>query len=129
MKIEPNKPKAEVKTQEVSFEPFNINRAPTKIIDYAENNKSAETATLLEDGGRFWALLTRGVKPTGGYSVKVYNIKLETGEAGATRLRVLYKYTDPAPDQFVTQVLTTPVELVRLQILKKRPDEVVFIKG
>lgn len=118
-----------MKIQNVSFESFNINNAPAKILDFAENNKSAETATFLEDGGRYWVLLTRGVKPTGGYSVKVYNIKLETGEAGATKLRVLYKYTDPAPDQFVTQVLTTPVELVRLQILKKRPDEVVFVKG
>lgn len=121
----PEEAKPAVKSWQVSFEHHNVNsRIPDKIAAAAERNKSGETASLLEDGG-FWVLVTRGVKPTGGYSVRVTNILLEeTGDR--SKLVVFYKYQDPRPDQFVTQVLTTPMEIIRLTGVKKRPDEVVF---
>lgn len=126
MKSEPDRPK--VKTEKIAFEPWDLYKAPDTISKYAETVRTSETVTLLEDGGVFWVLVTRGVKPTGGYSVRVSEVFLDNGEDGLTKLRVYYTYKDPSPDQFVTQVLTTPLALARLKGLKNKPDQAVFIK-
>jgi len=123
----PKTPNPGLKTSKIVFQSYDINKAPEKVKLAVEQNKAKETASLLEDGGSFWVLLTRGLKPTGGFSVKVTDVDLGTLDNGSTELKVSYKYTDPRPDQFVTQVLTYPVELVLLKDLTGKPDNVVFL--
>ncbi len=122
----PENPKAEVQPGKIQFEPYDISKAPGNIAAEAEKNKTRETASFLEGGGRFWLLLTRGQKPTGGYDIQVTEVYLDVLDNGHTVLKVSYKHVDPAPGQVVTQVLTYPVELVLLKDLKVKPDEVIF---
>ncbi len=121
----PKTPAAGLKPTKIVFEPYSVNKAPQKVRAAATKNRTRETASLLEDGGRFWVLLTRGEKPTGGYSVEVAAVHLEFLN-GSTRLKVSYRYVDPGPGQIVTQVLTYPMELVLLKDLPQKPDGVVF---
>lgn len=115
------------KTNRVMFESLGINKAPEGLQAVIDRNKSMETAMLLEDQGKYWVFLARGLKPTGGYAVKVTDITMESMDGGKQRLKVLYRYTDPSPDQFVTQVMTYPTELVLVKGLKNKPEEIVYI--
>ncbi|MDT3699890.1 MAG: protease complex subunit PrcB family protein [Thermincola sp.] len=117
----------EPKTNKIMFESLGINRAPEGLQALIEGNKSAENAMLVEDQGNYWVFLARGLKPTGGYAVKVTEIKSEPIDGGKLRLKVFYKKSDPAPGQFVTQVMTCPTDLVLIKGLKKKPDDVIYI--
>lgn len=113
-------------TQRVVFESLGINKAPEGLQTVIDSSKSTQNAMLLEDQGKYWVFLARGLKPTGGYAVKVADITTESMGGGKQRLRVLYRYTDPSPDQFVTQVMTYPTDLVLVKGLKSKPDDIVF---
>ena len=110
----------------VAFEAIGIYNAPENVAEMAERYKTGETAVLLESNGSFWVFLSRGLKSTGGYAVKVSGVRLITLESGLTRLAVSYRYSDPKPSQFVTQILTYPTALILLKGLDRKPDEVVF---
>ncbi len=118
----------EPKSRQIDFASVNINRAPSGVRTAAEKNKTRETAGLYEEEGNFWVLLTRGQKPTGGYGIRITGVYLEESKNQAGRLKVIYEYIDPGPGQFVTQVLTYPVELVLLKGLKEKPGNVSYIK-
>jgi len=113
--------------RKIAFEPFDLSRAPSQVSDAAKTNKAKGGSLLLEDQGRFWVLLARGEKPTGGYGIRVTNVVMETDPNGKRKLEVTYEHIDPQPGQFVTQALTYPMELVWLKGLQERPDEVRFI--
>lgn len=123
----PKAPNPGLKPGKIVFQSYEVSKAPEKVKLAVEQNKTTETASLVEDGASFWVLLTRGLKPTGGYSVKVTDVNLGILDNGSTELKVSYKYTDPRPDQFVIQVLTYPVELVLLKDLAEKPGNVVFM--
>jgi len=114
------------KTIKVKFESVGINKAPEGLQALIERNKSMENAMLLEDKGKYWVFLTRGLKPTGGYAVKVTEVITESMSSSQQRLKVFYRYTDPSPDQFVTQIMTYPTDLVLVKGLKNKPDDIVF---
>jgi len=118
----------QLKPRRIAFESYDINQAPPGLRDAAEKNKTRETAGVYEEGGNFWVLLTRGQKPTGGYGVRITGVYLDEAEKGPARLRILYEYTDPAPGQFVTQVLSYPMELALLKDLKQKPANVSFVQ-
>ena len=116
----------EPETNRVIFESLGINKAPEGLQAVIDRNKSIEDAMLLEERGKYWVFLARGLKPTGGYAVKVTDITTEAMGDGKQRLRVFYRYNDPSPDQFVTQVMTYPTELVLVKGLKSKPDNVIY---
>lgn len=116
----------EPKTSKLIFESVGINRAAGALQAVIDKNKPVESAMLLEDQGKFWVFMARGLKPTGGYAVKITNIRTEILEDGKLRLNVFYRYTDPAPGQCVTQVMTYPTDLVLVKGLKQKPDDVVY---
>lgn len=120
------KPKAKVQPGRIPFEPYSLAKAPAEVQTAAEENKAKETALLVEAKGKYWLLLTRGLKPTGGYAVRVLDVYLDVAGNGISTLKVAYKYIDPDPNQFVTQVLTYPVEVVLLKGLTRKPDQMVF---
>jgi 2-C-methyl-D-erythritol 2,4-cyclodiphosphate synthase len=116
----------ELKTNKVKFESVGIYRAPESLQTVVEQNKSIENTMLLEGNGKYWVFMARGLKPTGGYAVKVTEMTIESMTDGKQRLNVFYRYSDPSPDKFVTQVMTYPTDLVLVKSLKKKPDDVVF---
>jgi len=122
-------PAVEPGKKELSFERVDPIKAPQEVRAVAERSRSRETASLIEESGEFWILITRGEKPTGGYGVRVEEALLETMKDGSRQLTVSYRHIDPAKGQFVTQALTYPVELVRLKGIKEKPDNVNFKAG
>ena len=114
------------KANRVVFKSIGINKAPEGLQTVIDSSKSTQNAMLLEDQGKYWVFLARGLKPTGGFAVKVADITIESMGGGKQRLRVLYRYTDPAPGQFVTQVMTYPTDLVLVKGLQNKPDEIIY---
>ncbi len=114
-------------TRKIAFERYDAGRVPASVEAAVEKNRTREAALVIEGDGGFWIVLTRGLKPTGGYSARVTGVYLDTVDGGAGKLRVNYQYTDPRPDQFVTQVLTYPTEVVLLKGLDQKPAETVFV--
>lgn len=114
------------KANRVVFESLGINKAPEGLQTVLDCSKSTQNAMLLEDQGKYWVFLARGLKPTGGFAVKVADITIESMGGGKQRLRVLYRHTDPAPGQFVTQVMTYPTDLVLVKGLQNKPDEIIY---
>lgn len=114
------------KTSRVKFESVGINRAAVELQAVIDDHKPVESAMLLEGQGKFWIFMARGLKPTGGYAVKVTDIKTEILDGGRLRLNVFYRYTDPAPGQCVIQVMTYPTDLVLVKGLEQKPDDVVY---
>lgn len=115
------------KTNRIIFESLGINHAPEGLQAVIERNKSMEKTMLLEDKDKYWVFIARGLKPTGGYAVKVTDITTESINGGKQRIKVFYRYIDPSPDQFVTQVMTYPTDLVLVKGLKKQPDDIVYV--
>lgn len=66
-----------------------------------------QPASVAED--RFPIAVFQGQKPTGGYAIRVDRM-----ERIGSRLHIHATFTEPGPDVFVIQVLTSPAELVSI---------------
>lgn len=63
------------------------------------------------DFTRHWVVVVvRGIRPSGGYGIQIQSVSRETG---VVKLRV--KLANPAPRQFVTQALTYPYHVIKIQ--------------
>lgn len=58
-----------------------------------------------------------GEKPTGGYSIRITGIQQQ-----GSSLVVSYSETSPGPDAMVTQVITSPAHLVRIDLSQQQGD-------
>jgi hypothetical protein len=65
---------------------------------------------ILHSGADFYLVVYAGERPTGGYAV---NITAITSDGGETRVTV--RETVPAQDEMVTQALTYPFDIVKLE--------------
>lgn len=61
-----------------------------------------------------------GEKTTGGYVVEMRTVELD-----GSNMRLYYREKSPAPDAMVTQVLTQPFHLIKLQKYNASP---IFIR-
>lgn len=120
--------KTEMIPGKLIFERYNAARVPDQVKSQIDNNINTETAVLVEDGGKFWIILTRGEKRTGGYDVRVSDVSIVSQANGKNTLIVSYQYSDPPPGMMVIQALTYPVEVVLLKGLTQKPDNVEFVK-
>ncbi|MCL5934902.1 MAG: protease complex subunit PrcB family protein [Firmicutes bacterium] len=109
----------------VPFTIVDIATAPKGLKEIALQNREKSTATGMELGGRAYLLVTRGVKSSGGYGVEITSVTQET-KAGRPVIVVGVKYTDPLPDQVVTEALTYPMTAAQLN-LKTIPYGLSFI--
>jgi hypothetical protein len=64
-----------------------------------------------------------GLKPTGGYSVRVDRVTDESRAGEASRATIHYRVVAPPPDALVTQALTYPFIIVRVA---KKLDSIAF---
>lgn len=110
------------------FERYDVEKAPERVKSLVNENVDRETTVLVEDKGKFWIILTRGEKRTGGYDVKVSDVSVVPQDGAKRRLVVSYRYSDPTPGMMVTQVLTHPVEIILLKGMNELPDNVEFVK-
>lgn len=79
----------------------------TELLNDKTNAKRIEEV----DFTRHWVVaVVRGIRPSGGYGIQIQSVSLGPG---VVKLRV--KLTDPAPRQFVTQALTYPYHLIRIE--------------
>lgn len=113
------------KSGDISFSIIDPAGAPGKIVDLVNRLKTSESATLAEADGSTYVLVTRGEQPTGGFDTKIEKVTQSVSDGkGSATVRVLF--TDPKPGQAVSQGITYPLALVKLDTGKK-PDEVTFI--
>jgi hypothetical protein len=114
------------KSGDINFSIIDPAGAPGKIVDLVNRLKTSESAVLAEADGGNYVLVTRGEQSTGGYEVKVEKVtqSVDAGQRSAATVRLLF--TDPKPGHVVTQVITYPLVLVKLDTGQK-PDEITFI--
>ncbi|MGI6603851.1 MAG: protease complex subunit PrcB family protein [Firmicutes bacterium] len=97
-----------------SFQMLNPAEAPQGVRDLINRSRELELAQTITVGEETYLVVTRGVKPTGGYAVEIESV-VDTGE----EIEVQVRYVDPAPDAIVTQALTYPVALAVLPKVEK----------
>ncbi|HKM39113.1 MAG TPA: protease complex subunit PrcB family protein [bacterium] len=88
--------------------------APKEIIALLEYSLGTELAQSYTLGQNTYLIITRGMCPTGGYSV-VIKQALETED----QLVVEVEYKDPAPDAIVTQAITYPYAVAMIEQTSK----------
>ncbi len=109
----------------IKFTILNLANAPKELQTIAKKNQERETITLVAINKEAYLLVTRGVKTTGGYNVELKTVNQEL-QAGCKIVVAGIKYTDPQPDQIVTQALTYPAVAAKLE-LKSFPQGISFV--
>jgi len=107
-------------SRKITIKHYSLAKAPQNIRRAADKYMAKETGLFLRGEDR-------GEKPTGGYDVRISDALMSVSN-GESKLTVKYRYSDPAPGQFVTQSLTYPKDLVLLEGLEEKPDKTEFIK-
>lgn len=93
--------------QEVNFKILRQEETPQKIIEILPRYQALERALACNVNGEIFIVVTRGEKPTGGYTVDIEKIeKLKEGDK--FKLIVYAKFEDPKPGDTVTEAITYP---------------------
>lgn len=100
--------------KKLPFKTLNPAEAPQVVRELVNRSHELELAQSITVGAQTYLVVTRGVKPTGGYGVKIESV-VDTGEEIEARVR----YVDPAPDAIVTQALTYPIVLAVMSKVEK----------
>lgn len=101
---------------EVKFRVLESSEIPEKIKEILPKYLSEEKALTCRLNDEIYVVVTRGEKRTGGYSVEVDNIiKKDNGE-GEFEIKVIAKYSDPEPDEIVTQGFDYPFTIVKTDL-------------
>lgn len=106
----------------VPFEVLKEDAIPQKIQEILPRYKALERALACKIDEEVFVIVTRGEKPTGGYTVEIDRIEKVT-EEGKTKLIVYAKFEDPKPGDVVTQVITYPYVVAKTN-LKVLPDKI-----
>ncbi|TKD71969.1 protease complex subunit PrcB family protein [Pseudalkalibacillus hwajinpoensis] len=101
--------------KELSFETVTMQNAPKDIQATVQQKWLEKSTFTVPSGDDLYIVITRGEMPTGGYSVQVDSIVEEEGQ-----LTVSYYYTDPKKDAMVTQAITKPIVITRIDLTNAR---------
>ena len=114
------------KSGDISFSIIDPAGAPGKIVDLVNRLKTSESTAMAEADDSTYVLVTRGEEPSGGYEAKIDKVtqSVVEGQRAIATVRVIFK--DPKPGETVSQALTYPLTLVKLDTGKK-PDQITFI--
>ncbi|SHJ62068.1 protease complex subunit PrcB family protein [Paramaledivibacter caminithermalis] len=106
--------------KEVKFRVLNDKEIPEKIKEILPRYQNLERALACKVNGEIFVVVTRGEKPTGGYTVEIDKIKkIDEGE-DKFKLVVYAKFTDPKPGEVVTEAITYPYIITKTN-LKELP--------
>ena len=80
---------------------------PDEIVNWIKFSKELPLVQEKEYDGKRFVLITEGMKPTGGYSTEVEEVDIFQEE-----LVIKVKSTEPGEDEYVTQAITYPYDLI-----------------
>jgi len=106
--------------QEVSFVVLDNKEVPDRIVRILPRYKMLERALATEVDEEIYVVVTRGEKPTGGYTVTIETMYL-IEENEVLKLVVNAVFKDPADDELVAQVIAHPYVAVKTN-LGELPD-------
>lgn len=107
------------KIADIPFERVQLEDTP-KDVQETINYKNREKATyVLPSDNDYYIVVSRGEQPTGGYDVEITSVE-DWGDS----VHVFYKFKDPADDELVTQAITFPLEIVKIE----RTDKTILFK-
>jgi len=99
----------------VKFEELTEQQVPDKINEILPRYKSLERALACKVDDEVYVVVTRGEKPTGGYTVEVDKIE-KVKEDEKFKLIVYAEYEDPKPGDVVTEAITYPYMVVKTNL-------------
>ncbi|WP_432402354.1 protease complex subunit PrcB family protein [Wukongibacter sp. M2B1] len=92
----------------VKFKVLEEKEIPKKIKEILPRYQTLERALACKVNGEIFVVVTRGEKPTGGYTVDIDKIEKIKDEEDKFKLVVYAKFTDPKPGDVVTEAITYP---------------------
>ena len=101
--------------EEVTFETVEMQNAPNDIQATVQQKWLEKSTFTIPSGEELYIIITRGEMPTGGYSVNIERIEKIDNE-----LVVSYYYTDPKKDDMVTQAITKPFVIAKVDMTNAR---------
>ncbi|WP_377889715.1 protease complex subunit PrcB family protein [Alkalihalobacillus sp. R86527] len=96
-------------SQDVEFETVQMNNAPEDIQTTIQQKWLEKSTFAVPSNEHLYIIITRGEMPTGGYSITIDNISKE-----GNSLLVSYYTTDPNKDEIVTQAITKPFTIAKI---------------
>ncbi|MCA0987731.1 protease complex subunit PrcB family protein [Guptibacillus algicola] len=96
-------------SEEVEFETVQMNNAPQDIQTTLQQKWLEKSTFTVPSGDHLYIIITRGEMPTGGYSITIDSISKEDN-----KLLVKYYTTDPKKDEMVTQAITKPFTIAKI---------------
>ncbi len=96
---------------ELEFRSISIFQAPSQVERMVQQQSKEEGAAVYVAGDAVYIVVARGEKPTGGYGIRVVDIKEEGGG-----FDVHVEYLDPKPGQMVAQVVTHPYAIIKADL-------------
>lgn len=111
---------------ELPFETLKLEAESEAVQSFVTKNKVAEDCFVLKQDGYLYVLVTRGEKPSSGYSVEITKI---TGiDRNNTReLEVTVVKSGPKPGYFYNPVLSYRFALAKISLDGKTPGQVTFV--
>ncbi|RKD25311.1 PrcB C-terminal [Caminicella sporogenes DSM 14501] len=101
--------------ENVKFEIIENQQIPKKLKDILPRYQTLERALACKVDDEVYVVVTRGEKPTGGYTVDIEKIE-KIKEDGKFRLVVHAKFTDPKQGDAVTQGITYPYVVAKTNL-------------
>lgn len=109
--------------KKVEFKTLNENKIPQDISGQViPEYRTLERALACVVEDKVYVIVTRGEKPTSGFSVDIDRMVLEEKE-GKSNLVVYADFEDPEKGKALAQVITYPVKVAKTN-LTKLPDEI-----
>ncbi|WP_167935794.1 protease complex subunit PrcB family protein [Halothermothrix orenii] len=97
------------------------------VIEKEVHGEYKEPSYIVKEGEDFFDItISRGEKPTSGYGVEVTRVTRE-----GKNITIWLRFSDPAPEEFVTQVITHPQITIRIKrdALKEVTNPVFIFKN
>ncbi len=101
--------------EKIAFETVEMKSAPKDIQATVQQKWLEKSTFTIPSDEDLYIIITRGEMPTGGYSVNIKSIEKVDEE-----LVVSYYYTDPKKDDMVTQAITKPIVIAKVDMTNAR---------
>ncbi len=101
--------------ENIAFETVEMQNAPKDVQTTVQQKWLEKSTFTIPSNDDLYIIITRGEMPTGGYSVSIDSIIKEGNE-----IVVSYFYTDPKKDDMVTQAITKPIVISKIEMTNTR---------
>ncbi|MGE6204989.1 protease complex subunit PrcB family protein [Guptibacillus hwajinpoensis] len=101
--------------EKIAFETVEMQNAPKDVQTTVQQKWLEKSTFTIPSNDDLYIIITRGEMPTGGYSVSIDSIIKEGNE-----IVVSYFYTDPKKDDMVTQAITKPIVISKIEMTNSR---------